>query len=74
MKLTKAQLRQGIKTFCDEIRSEGCDFSLAVIFPGPKGTKHDGVEHMSAKDDHHAMDLIHNQMNLWTRLNHKEKK
>lgn len=61
-------IKKEIKHLCDLLKDEKVDYSMSFIFG--KG-KHDGVEHISAKDDHHMLDLINNQLQLWTKLNHK---
>ena len=66
------RIKASIKIFCNMLKKAGCDFSLAVILP-TKTKKHVTVEHMSARDDHHVLDLLNNQIQLWTRLNHTKK-
>lgn len=67
--MTKAELKTMIKNFMAELKKGGVQFSMAYILSG--GKKHDGAEHINANDDHHVLDLINNQMQLWTKLNHK---
>lgn len=69
-KLRIASLKKDIKTLCDKLRVEGVDFSMAFIFGA---TKHDSIEHINANDDHHVLDMLNNQLQLWTKLNHKGK-
>ena len=65
----KSELKEEIKNLFDILHLEGVDFSASFAFPG-KGP-HDGVEYLSAENDHRVIDMIHRQMKVWSKLNHK---